>query len=209
MEQIDAVYFINLEHRKDRLEQFCGEMNRIGMPPEKVHRIDAVLNQEIGALGCSRSHIKAIDTFLKSSAKTCCIFEDDFTFTLDINYCKFLLNHLFNANIQYDVVMLSGNVMKAENTTMPFLQKVIDAQTASGFLITRSFAHKLKQNLEEGAEQLEKWYGLHKERKHEFCLDIYWKKLQPENNWYIFKPKMGIQRESYSDNEQKVTNYGV
>lgn len=209
MENIDAIYFINLDHRQDRCKEFMGEIEKLGYPKEKVIRISAIHKPAIGALGCTLSHIKTLDTFLKSTAKNCIIFEDDFQFTLDINYCKFLFKSLFQEKVNFDVVMLSGNVMKEQPTNYSYLNKIIDAQTASGYLIQRSFAQKLKECLEESAKCLEEYWNIYQVRKHEYCLDIYWKQLQPQHNWFIFKPKLGLQRESYSDNELKITNYGV
>lgn len=204
---LDAIYFINLDHRTDRLEQIKGEIARLGIEEEKIHRVSAVYTPEIGVLGCALSHIKALDLFLQSSHKSCLLLEDDFMFTTDIHYCKFLFKHLLDK--EFDVVMLGGKVMNEVSTDSPFLKKVLDAQTTSAYMITREFAPVLRQNLIEGAKLLEQWFSLYKEKKHEYCLDIFWKQLQPCNRWFIFHPKMGIQRESYSDIEKKITNYGV
>lgn len=209
MEFIDSVYYINLDSRTDRLKEFEGEMNRLGVPPSKLHRISAIPTPGFGILGCGLSHKKALETFYESGKQYALIFEDDFMFDLDLNYCRFLLKHVFETRIEFDLIMLAGNVMKDQESQSPFLRKVIDAQTASGFLLHRNFAPKLIQALSESTKLLEEWWIEHHEKKHEYCNDIYWKKLQPDSNWYIFKPKLGLQRESYSDNEQKVTNYGV
>jgi hypothetical protein len=56
---------------------------------------------------------------------------------------------------------------------------------------------------------LKEWHEKTGEKKYEYCNDIYWKKLQPTSNWFTLYPKTGLQRESYSDNEYKITNYGV
>lgn len=209
MEYIDSIYFINLDHRTDRLEQFQEEMKRMGFPQEKITRIEAVSTPNIGVLGCAYSHIKTITSFLESSSKYCMIFEDDFLFTVDKHYCSFLLKHLFKTNSTFDIVMMGGKIMKEESISNPFLYRVLDAQTTSGYILSRKFASILKQNLEEGVSFLEKWYAEHKSPKHEYCLDIYWKGLQPESEWFVFHPKLGIQRESYSDIEKKISNYGV
>jgi glycosyl transferase family 25 len=209
MEHIDCVYYINLDHRTDRKEQFEKEMQKLGVPASKLVRISGIYNKEFGILGCGLSHKKALETFLESSHKNCLVFEDDFQFTLDMNYVKYLLKSIFRESISYDVVMLAGNLFQTQKTQWPFLHKVLDGQTASGFLITRNFAPKLIQCLSESTVLLKDWYDKTKEKKHEYCNDIYWKKLQPQSNWYIVYPKTGIQRESYSDNEYKVTSYGV
>ena len=184
-------------------------MKKLGVPDEKLVRISGIYNKEFGILGCGLSHKKALEAFLNSNHKTCLVFEDDFVFTLDMNYVRFLLKSIGTEKVPYDLVMLAGNIFQQQETQWPFLKRVFDGQTASGFLITRDFAPKLVECLTESTQLLEDWYKKTGEKKHEYCNDIYWKKLQPISNWYIVYPKTGVQRESYSDNEYKVTNYGV
>ena len=40
-----------------------------------------------------------------------------------------------------------------------------------------------------------------------YAIDQYWKLLQPDNNWYLMNPKIGKQRESYSDIQKTIVNY--
>jgi hypothetical protein len=40
-----------------------------------------------------------------------------------------------------------------------------------------------------------------------YAIDQYWKLLQPANNWYLMNPKIGKQRESYSDIQKTIVNY--
>lgn len=209
MEHIDAIYFINLDHRADRLQEFTQEMEKIGFPKEKIHRVSGIYRPDLGCLGCSKSHVKALTLFLESNYSNCIVFEDDFFFYQDINYCKFLFKHFFERVKQYDLLMLAGNIMKDEATESPFIRRVLDGQTTSAYLVTREFAKPLLENYKAGVQELENWFSIHKDKKHDYCLDIYWKLLQPSSKWYILNPKMGMQRESYSDIEQKVTNYRV
>jgi GR25 family glycosyltransferase involved in LPS biosynthesis len=210
MENIDVIYYINLAHRTDRKAEFLSEMKKLGVPDSKVQRIDAIYTPEFGPHGCGLSHKKAVETFLESSHKNCIVFEDDFMLTIDTNYANYMLGSIFKDAIQYDVVMLAGNIFNSESTEWHYLKRVFDGQTASAYLFTREFAPHILQNLNESIPLLKDWYiNNNRERKHEYCLDIYWKHLQPKHNWYILNPKIGIQRESYSDNENKMTNYGV
>ena len=110
--------------------------------------------------------------------------------------------------------MLAGNGSKennwnirADRTEWPFLAKVFDATTTSGYMVTKAFAPVLLQNLQEGVSLLEAHFQRFGIRKHDYCLDIYWKKLQPISNWFIFVPKMGYQADSYSDIENVFTQY--
>ncbi len=208
MENIDRIYYINLDHRTDRRKEFENEIQKLASL-EKVERIQAIHKPELGCLGCTLSHVKTLETFLKSEYKTCLVFEDDFAFNQDMNYCNFLLKHLFTSKKEFDMVMLGGKILNHRETDSPFLHQVLDAQTSSAYLITKDFAKTLHRNLSEGAQLLEQWFQEHKDKKHEYCLDIYWKQLQPHHKWFVFHPKMGIQREGFSDIEKKVTNYGV
>ncbi len=209
MEHIDCVYYINLDHRGDRKEQFEQEMDRLGVPESKRVRISGIYNKDFGILGCGLSHIKTLEVFLASTHKNCLVFEDDFKFSLDINYSRYLLKSIFQEKVPCDLVMLAGNLLKTEGTQWPFLKKVYDAQTTAGYFITRDFAPKLLNNLKESTHLLNEWKISTGEKKHEYCLDIFWKSLQPSSNWFTFHPKLGVQRESYSDIEYKITNYGV
>ena len=206
---VDIIYYINLEHRKDRNEQFLEEIQRMRIDLAKVHRIEGIFTPGIGQLGCVLSHIKALQNFLESSYQTCLIFEDDFQVLTDINYTHFLLKNLLGFVEEFDVIMLAGNILQKEYTTNPFLHRVLEAQTSASYIVNRKFAPILLQNFQESSKKIEESYLSTKKIPEEYSLDVYWKKLQPISNWFVLNPKIGVQRESYSDIENKVTNYGV
>jgi hypothetical protein len=207
MDTIDCIYYINLEHRADRREEFLNEMKLLGVPESKIVRIDGVYTKECGAIGCGYSHIKALTAFIESGHKNCIIFEDDFKFTLDINYAKYLVRTLFKKNIQFDVVMLAGNIHKAESTDMLCMHKAYKVLTTSAYIITRDFASVLKELWLQHMPLLEEENKRSENKPKEYCIDVVWTKIQPQNRWYVFIPKIGKQRESYSDVENKITDY--
>ena len=209
MENIDHIYYINLDYRVDRKEQFENEMKSFAIEPEKCERISAIHVPEFGILGCGLSHKKTIETFLASPYKNCIIFEDDFQWVVDNEYIDFLLRPVFEEKIAFDCIILAGNILESEPTENPFLRKVLDGQTTAGYIVTREFAPILLQNFTESTEMLFKHYTETGEKKHDYCLDIYWKKLQSTAKWFVLHPKTGIQRESYSDIECKITKYGI
>ena len=43
--------------------------------------------------------------------------------------------------------------------------------------------------------------------KEKFACDVLWQKIQNNNKWYAFSPKLGKQIVSYSDIEKKVVDY--
>ena len=99
--------------------------------------------------------------------------------------------------------MLASNTLRESNTNIPFITKIIDAQTLSGYIVNKKFAKTLLDNYKESVNSLE-FIGY---KVHHLCFDIYMKKLQPTSNWFCLKPKIGKQMESYSDIEYKVVDY--
>jgi len=208
-DNFDMVLFINLDHRKDRLIHITSELNKTNINKKKIYRIPGIYNKKFGAIGCSKSHILALKFFLNSSEsnKTCLILEDDFEFTQPQNIINDLLNKVFNSDIKdFDVLMLSSNtVYEYKIDDAPFVTKIVDAQTTSGYVVGRNFAQVLLNNYEEGVILLEQ-FG---KPIPKYCIDIYCKSLQPLSKWYCINPKIGKQLNSFSDVENRRVNYGV
>jgi len=204
-DNIDIIYYINLTERTDRKDHFLLEMDKMNIPSDKVHRFNAIKNTR-GEVGCSYSHIRVLEEFIDSDYNNCIIFEDDFEFIISKEEFENLIKQVFDNKIDYDVIMLGCNVREIENTKYNFLYKLLNGHTTSGYLISKKFAPILLQNYLEGAKLLEEntvdKYDL-------YAIDQYWKKLQPDNNWYVFNPKVGIQMESFSDIHKVVVNYYV
>jgi GR25 family glycosyltransferase involved in LPS biosynthesis len=201
----DLVYYINLNHRTDRLNHITNEIKKTNIDESKVHRIEAIY-EDYGALGCSKSHCLALENFINSpeTNQTCVILEDDFEFTQPENIVNDLIDNVFNNDVKdFDVLMLSSNTFRELYTTkFNFVTKIIDAQTTSGYVVSRKFAPILLKNYKEGADLL----SVSKIRS-QHSIDIYMKQLQPNNKWLCLSPKIGKQMESYSDIEKCVYNY--
>ena len=208
MEHIDCVYYINLDHRLDRRKQIESELDKLQVPNEKRVRISGVNTPGFGILGCGLAHKKTIETFLASPHKTCLIFEDDFQFTADMDYVTFLLSAVFEQKISFDCIMLAGCILKIESTEFPFLQKVFDVHTASGYIITKDFAPVLLESYTESTKLLEETYKETGVKTISYHNDIWWKRYQPYYNWFILNPRVGEQRESFSDNLERDLRYG-
>lgn len=204
MDHLDTIYYINLDHREDRNREFLECMSDLDVPVEKIQRISAIYNRDMGILGCVKSHIKAIETFLESGLKTSLILEDDFqyknkdTFWSDIK-------RVFDTNVEFDILQLSYNpntytnmvVYKSIDTEYPFLKKAEVTITTSGYIITRDFAPTLLENFKESSKMLEMCKT--NVDVHKYSLDIYWNILKPKSKWYVIYPPIGYQRSSYSD----------
>jgi len=208
MDKIDVLYYINLDYRTDRKTEFLEWVEGSGFPEEKVHRIQAIAKPGKGYIGASLSHIKALDTFLTSSHNTCIIFEDDYT-PLNISTFWSDVNRLFDSGISYDLVMCSYGTLKSKPTELPFLHKVYESFTASGYILTREFAKVLKEHWEKGIELLLEEEERTNVQCEKYKLDVFWMELMPTTNWYCFYPRLGIQKPSFSDIQMHYTTYNA
>ena len=100
--------------------------------------------------------------------------------------------------------MLSSNTYKDEQSGFSLTRRILDVQTASGYLINRHYFKTLLASYKESERELEKGGEPIK-----WALDQHWKKLQVKDKWYVMEPTVGKQKESYSDIEQKMVNYNV
>ena len=124
------------------------------------------------------------------------------------------IEYLFENHSNYDVCMLSHIIQKSceipeneldtplDGSQGPILRKVLNGQTASGYLVNSNFLDRLICLYEWSCPLLETtnhhWL---------YANDMVWKGLQPENRWYYFTPSLGKQIDSYSDNKQCFSTY--
>lgn len=203
MNSVDVIFYINLASREDRKTHFLEQIKALTDDMSKVVRIEAIYDP-MGALGCTKSHIKALETFMENPAwKTCIVFEDDFTFYDSSQPTNNSLLHKFFINFDtWDMLLLSSNQKsKPTLTEIPGIEKVISSQTTSGYLTHKDVAQKIIDNFKEGAELL-----ANSGNKPMYALDIFWNKLGLVR--YAFLPNMGYQYACLSDIEQKFVDYG-
>lgn len=201
---INMIFYINLNHRVDRRNEIRNEFEWAKIPVEKILRIEAIENKKKGALGCSASHIKSIETAINMGLKNVLILEDDFNFYRNSNYLIECLNFLLDFNEEWDVILFSGNVFE-KKTYNKYLDRISNSQTASGYLVNSNYFHKLLNNFREG-------YILFRQfpkKSYYYAVDMFWKNLQSIDKWFIFNPKLGYQRPSFSNNEKKFVNYNL
>jgi GR25 family glycosyltransferase involved in LPS biosynthesis len=197
---IDAVYFINLDRRIDRLIEIQNELAKMDISGIRFPAI----SYENGHIGCGYSHLEVLKIARERKLKNVLIFEDDFKFLVSKSQFQKEINDFFESKLDYDVLMLSYNIKCAE----PFnsiVQRVYDAQTTSGYIVNSSFYDCLIDLYERHMPLLEQT-GMH----WIYAIDQIWKQFQGDvSGWYAFNIRIGCQRESYSDNERGYTNYGV
>ena len=200
----DAILYINLTHRTDRNTHIQAEIAKLCPKLDTVHRIDAIKHDR-GVIGCSLSHIKALEYALEHPEwNTVLVLEDDFTFRSNNSdeICKSITN-LIDHDATYDACLLSYNhsCAKYRSTKTSNIVQIIQSQTTSSYIIKRNYIPILLENLKEGVRKVTSVFRL------EYYIDNYWQQLQSRGKWYSTKPALGYQCEGFSDIERKHVKY--
>ena len=195
---IKHAFYINLLSRPDRKQHVENQLKTIGINAERFNAI----RMNNGAVGCSMSHLKIIETAKANNWDHVLIVEDDILFTdptLFINqFNKFLSNHKF-----FDVVLIAGNNVPPYTKIDDTCVKVTRCQTTTGYLVKKHYYDTLIINYKNGILQLMKDPKNHVT----YAIDKYWFNLQSIHKWYLIVPLTVTQREDYSDIEKRPTNY--
>jgi glycosyl transferase, family 25 len=201
MELLKNTLYINLEHRKDRLEHINQELSKIGIKGERVNAVKA----QVGAIGCTLSHIRCLELAKQRNYDYVFICEDDITFmnpeVLLTNIKKFQEND----EILWDMLIIGGNNVPPYQKINDYCVRVFYCQTTTGYVVKKSYYDTLIKNFKESANLLMK--NPTEEGKKKYALDIYWKRLQIQDFWYMIIPPTVTQYENYSDIENRETNY--
>ena len=187
-------FYINLDSRTDRKEQFEKECKRMDL---QVERFSAIKHEK-GIIGCGESHLALIKKARDLELKFVTIFEDDFQFLVSRNEYDHIVTNLPS---DYDIVMLSYNIQKSEpfNHMFGILK---ECWTTSGYIVHSRVYDRLIQTWEEALELL-------KQPPHEvekYALDVYWKRIY-KLKWYYSLKRVGLQRPSWSDLVRQNVDY--
>jgi hypothetical protein len=196
------VFYINLESRPDRKEHIEAQLKTVGFP--KVERFNAVkLPNGNGRVGCSLSHIKCLEIAKERGYSHLLICEDD-TLFLKPDLFKEQLNKFLAKHYNWDVVLFAGNNVPPYTRIDDACIRITRCQTTTCYLVNGTYFDTLIANMKEGVGKLMKDPASHFFN----AIDKYWTTLQQTDNWYMITPLTVIQREDFSDIEQRRTNYG-
>jgi glycosyl transferase family 25 len=199
--------YINLTSRPDRKEHIETQLRSVGINPIRFNAIKL----KNGRIGCSMSHLKCLQIAKKNNWPYVMICEDDLlilnseTFINHIN--KFFSIHCsdvdHSTNNKWNMLLLAGNnvppYIKIDDTCI----QVSHCQTTTGYIVKRSYYDILIDNIRVGVEHLMKTPDQHII----YAIDKFWIKLQKQHTWYMLAPIVAVQREDYSDIEERKTNY--
>jgi hypothetical protein len=148
---VDGIMYINLAERTDRNTSMLENFKTAGIPDHLIHRIDAVLNTTCGHLGCTDSHIKALEYAKEKKWKRFLILEDDTRFTAPKERILYILSEflkLYKDN--WDVFMLYTYWTEQLDMPTDFIKQVVWGTTTTSYMVNEHYRDILLQNFKEG-----------------------------------------------------------
>lgn len=192
---IDMIYYINLDDRIMRKKHLLSQLNRLNIPNEKITRISATYMPFNPQIGCALSHIEALTRAYQLEHETVLILEDDFEFTINIATFNQVIDDIYYIDPDWKILQLSAvhqNTSPIDNqcnkcnkfnkSTIGF-ERVIKADTTAGYLIKREVIPLLIPYFKQCIQLQNRNYPI----------DVLWNKLQPRLPWYITNPHIGKQ----------------
>lgn len=188
-EFFDAVVVINLSRRSDRRNEYERELDK--------HCFDAVRLEGVdmpnwGNDGCTWAHRKALDIIAASTWERVLVLEDDFMCLYPDTQERFK-NLISRVPDDWDLLYLGGHY--ADNPKRRINESVIQInrmKTTSSYGITRDAAKRMAPNIHGGGP-----------------IDELVSTFAEENKAYILQPRLMIQRQSFSDLQQRVVDYSA
>jgi glycosyl transferase family 25 len=208
LNRLDAVIYINLDHRKDRRREIEAELERMGVDKTKIIRFPAVYEKLNGHLGCVKSHIGVMKIIQNSNFRNALILEDDFSFTMSKDETNTKIDGFLDKfGNDWDAIHLSRSHVNIDRKVNDDVSKINTAMTASGYMVNNNngFYDKLLADFKDSehklTKNLEKWKKTNPGKKKytdSSALNQHWFGLQKKSNWYIFEPCIGKQSGSGS-----------
>lgn len=197
---VDKVVYINLAKRFDRRESIEFQMKKIGIPPGKIIRFEAIENEN-GALGCVLSHINVLKMAGENNWNNVLVLEDDMIFN-DDDESSDRINYFFSSlmSAEWDAGLLSGSYFSLKQVHGCFYQLYFSF-LANSYIVNQHYFKVLMDVFSSSKESL-----MNGVRRKYCCLDYYWNRLMEKDNWYAIYPCVGYQKTDMSNIENTETN---
>ena len=195
----DKIYCINLDRREDRWKETSEELNKWGLS-ECVSRYSAIDGNTLsndtvinnGELGILNTHIKIINEAKENNYKNILILEDDIEFTEEIENIDEYMSLIPS---DWDMIYFGGNHNKHMGNNINLINdKIIKLNETYGIhcvAINNSIYDLILEVINRKSKPI----------------DVYYADIQKSYECYGFNPSMALQRESFSDIQNKNVNY--
>ena len=191
----ENTHYINLEHRIDRLVHVKQELAKINVVGSRFNAIKLAN----GAVGCSMSHLKCLEQAKQNGSPYVFVCEDDIQFLDPTLFLKNLGLFCETIKSDWDVLIICPPFQPIGD----FCVRLVNCQTTTGYIVQQHYYDTLIANYREGITKLLS----DPTNKREYAIDMYWKRLQAKDRWYMIVPPTVVQMEGFSDVEGRETNY--
>lgn len=204
------ICFINLDHRKDRLQHInLNILPYFNKYVKSINRIPAI-KQVNGAKGCSFSHVKALQFAQDNNFEHTLIFEDDVEIKalnkqIEVDFCMKGFEEIQN---KYDVYCLGSvdqeRIVFSNPQTQKYIKSLASSSGGQAYIVHRSYIPILKELYLFSFMNLSK--ELQQPNYHRYALDQLHKHLQKHHRWFLSNKNVCTQLSDYSDiNQFRVT----
>ncbi len=215
------VVVINLAHRRDRWADTMRELESLGIPPGRIERLDAT-HISPGYIGCTHSHLRALNRARAEGWPNVLILEDDFKCTVGSRELVRRLKKFFREVPEYDVLMLgyretytTPQLLRGRAAVRPWkagrggVQRAKGTSASTGaYLVHKRFYGALISRFSAALALSKKDPMKHGKGGGRYACDQFWKPLQTRSEWFQAEPRLAIQRPSYSDIMREHVAYG-
>lgn len=209
---VDNIYYINLNSRTDRLKQIQAEISKYNIKAKKFEGVrvndqdlqkylelrpdlsEHDVNLARSRLGCTKSHLNIIEKAKFNNYDCVFIMEDDCHFIRDPRLVLNKAFHDLKKLPECDILYLGANFLSDIIPLSKNIAKVTAAYTSHSYIVfKKAYEHILSFNFKELR----------------VIDELYMNMSRDENNFNMYTtiPIIAVQRESYSDIEQKHVDY--
>lgn len=185
VDMIDAVVYINLDHRTDRNDHMLEIVKIFG---QKVQRFEAIETYP-GFIGCSESHAAVMRMAIESNWKNILVLEDDVLWNENIDAYTNAIELLTKP---YDVIMLGSYRTTYDADT----QRIKSGHGYHAYVVNRHYFKTFHSNIDAGLTLLKASEPAY---PFEYRVDNYKNKLAAQDNWYAVMPNLFYQMDGFSD----------
>ncbi len=204
LDLFDEIFFINLDHRKDRKDYLLKQLSKLKVKKDKIKRISAIFDPLNGHRGCALSHIKALNLAIEKNLNNVLILEDDCMFLQNKENFDKLIKYFFDTIDEWDVFYLDLCAKDAQKTKYKGIKKVLKSLRTHAYAVNKHYMMTLKKCFEEAYLLLKN--ELFFSQTLSLAIDRYWHRLQRKDKWYMLDAALTKQAYSYSDIEYRKKN---
>ena len=209
---IEQIYIINVEARRDRLDSTLRELAAARAPFDRITVMRATekaagdASQEGGQMACLTSHIRTLRAAQAAGYGRVLVLEDDFCFSSDLDAHLNDLQTFFARRYDYWVCLVATSKYGAvipRDDLVSYCRQV--CTNTGGYLISADGIEQVLPVFESALGRIKATGSLGTYAMN--AVDRCWAVLQPSGKFLVFRRKFGFQVSSFSDIERAISRY--